>query len=281
MKYAFFGTPKFAAIVLEKLITAKMPPALLVCNPDRPVGRKKIITAPPTKQVIRNEKLEDRVEIVQPENPKSLISQLSSLKLDFAVVCAYAKILPLELLKVSRLGMVGVHPSLLPKYRGTTPIQSAILNGEAETGTTLFLLDEKVDHGAILANAKIQISNSKTYTELETELAELSGNLLVETLPKFVDGKIDLITQDENAATFTKKFKTDEGFIPDEMLRGAQDDAELRISLERKIRALNPEPGVYVIKNGKRIKILNLETIQYEGGKPRKVKGALNFLGSL
>lgn len=246
-----------------------MPPALVICNPDKPVGRKQVITPPPAKAMAQKH----GIPVAQPDTLNTeVFKRLNMEELDFAIVAAYAKILPLEILKLPRLGMVGVHPSLLPKYRGTTPIQSAILAGEAETGTTLFLLDEKVDHGAILAQCVLQIANQDTYETLLEKLANLSGELLVETLPKFAQGTIDLQTQDENLATLTKKFKAEDGLVD----LGKEDEA----TIEKKIRALNPEPGVYVIKDEKRVKILDAQTIQYEGGKPRKVKDSIEFLKS-
>lgn len=278
MRYAFFGTPEFAAIILEKLIQAGMPPALLVCNPDRPFGRKKIITAPPVKSLILKHESWN-IKLLQPETlDESFKLQVSSFKLDFAIVAAYAKILPKEIIELPRLGTVGVHPSLLPKYRGATPIQSVILSGEEETGTTLFMLDEKVDHGPILAKSEIRMSESETYESLHSKLAELSGNLLVETLPKFVKGEIKPQIQNEKEATYTKKFKAEDGYIDPDILRQAQDGTRpgKTIEIEREIRALNPEPGVYTIQNGKRVKLLEaelsdgklkLKKIQVEGRK--------------
>jgi methionyl-tRNA formyltransferase len=188
---------------------------------------------------------------------------------DIAVVAAYAKILPKEILDSLPDKFLGVHPSLLPQYRGATPIQSAILAGEAETGTTLFLLDAKVDHGKIISSRKYKVLSDDNYETLIEKLAVLSGDLLIETLPKFATGAIDLITQDENQATYTKKFKTEDAFVDLQ-----KDDP---IVIERKIRALNPEPGVYAIKNSKRVKILDKNTIQVEGKSPQKIDGLHSF----
>ncbi len=255
--------------MLEKLVAAGMEPSLVVCNPDRPVGRKQTVTAPPTKLLAEKY----GIPVWQPE--KLEIEECASKigGMDFAVVAAYAKILPDAILRMPRLGMIGVHPSLLPKYRGTTPIQNAILHGDAETGTTLFMLDQKVDHGAILADARIALTNSETYTDLEKKLAELSGDLLTATLPKFATGSIDPRTQDETEATFTKKFKTEDGLVD----LAKEDDA----TIDRKIRALNPEPGVYVVIKGKRIKMLDRGTVQPEGKRAQKVKDAIAFTRNL
>jgi len=253
IKYVFLGTSKFAAIILEELIQAGLPPTLVICNPDRPAGRKKIITSPPVKLIMEKAKLITRVS--QPETfSPSFIAQLSAVNADLFIVAAYAKIIPKAILKIPRLGIIGIHPSLLPKYRGPTPIQNAILNGDVETGVTLFLLDEKIDHGPIIANAKFPMLNPKiTYQELYDELAKLGAKLLMETLPKFIKNEIKPLQQDESLATYTHKFSTQDAFVDLN-----KDAADLII---KKIRALNPEPGVWTILNGQRTKILDAELI--------------------
>lgn len=272
MRYVFFGSPKFAEIILKTLIDAGMPPSALVCNPDRPFGRKKILTAPPTKVAA----LSHGIPILQPEVLDADIArQIARFNPDFFVVAAYAKILPRAILALSRLGTIGVHPSLLPKYRGATPIQSAILAGESETGTTLFLIDERVDHGPVLAYSKLRIAHGDTYELLMQTLAEKSGDLLKEALPRFFAKKMIPQPQSESAATYTKKFSTDDGFV--DLGVDAPETAW------RKIRALNPDPGVYTYTeiNGKRIRVKLLAAemrdgklvptlIQREGGKPTR-----------
>src|SRR3990167_5776499 len=164
MRYIFFVTPNFAAIILEKLIKSSLIPSAVVCNPDRPIGRKKNITPPPTKSLA----LHYNIPILQPEILTNNKLQITNYKPDFFVVAAFSKILSKEILQIPRLGTIGIHPSLLPKYRGATPIQTAILNGDTETGTTLYLIDEKIDHGAILAQRKLPIENLN-YQELEKQ----------------------------------------------------------------------------------------------------------------
>lgn len=264
MKYAFFGTPEFAKIVLQELIDAKFPPALVVCNPDRPVGRKQILTAPPTKLLAK----EHGIKVAQPETKESIVNYLST-GFDFFVVAAYSKILPKNVITLPHLGIIGVHPSLLPKYRGATPIQSAILAGESETGASLFMINEKVDNGPVLAQEKLSIENSD-YPTLEDRLAHLSGKLLVKILPDFMNKKTRPKPQNDAEATFTKKFTTEDGFVDLE-----KDDP---VIIGRKVRALNPEPGIWTIKDGRRMKILAaelkdgglfLKKIQFEGGRPQ------------
>lgn len=237
-KFTFFGTPEFAAIVLEKLITVGWIPEVVVCNPDKPAGRKKIITPPPVKLLA----IEYDIKVYQPDKLEVGSWKLEiSEPVDFAIVAAYGKIIPKEILNIFPKGVIGVHPSLLPRYRGPSPIQTAILNGDAETGVSLFLMDEKIDHGQVLVNRKLKIENKETYKSLLKKLAETGAELIIETVPKWLTGEIKPVFQDDGSASYTKKFNAEDGFIDLE-----KDSAEI---IERKIRALNPEPGVYVFMN--------------------------------
>jgi len=266
MKYLFFGTPEFAFSILSGLIKADLSPMGVVCNPDRPVGRKKVITPPPVKTLA----LENGIKIFQPEK----LSGFDANGADFAIVAAYSKIIPQNVLDMFPKGVIGIHPSLLPKYRGATPIQSAILAGEKETGVTLYMMDGKVDHGEIINNGKIKISEDDSYSSLENKSAELAVALVLEFIKNFNAGKIITMKQDESRATLTKKFVTQDGFV--------DVDKDEPVIIERKVRALNPEPGVWTIQQvqGKprRMKILEVEIkngkfslkkIQYEGEKPK------------
>ncbi|MEK7548909.1 MAG: methionyl-tRNA formyltransferase [Patescibacteria group bacterium] len=289
MKFIFFGSPEFAAIILEKLIKASLLPQAVACNPDKPVGRKKIITPPPTKLVIRNQKIENGIEILQPEKlDNHLITQLLNHKPDFFIVAAYSKIIPKEILEIPHFGTIGIHPSLLPKHRGPTPIQTAILNGDKETGTTLFLMDEKIDHGLILATSHLPITTNDNYETLMRKLAELSANLLIETLSNIKEKIKNAKPQNESEATYTKKFKTEDAFInPEDLEKTQKGEGKTAAEIDRKIRALNPEPGTFTVIKGKRIKLLEakikdnklkLVKIQKEGKKPQIIN---NFIESL
>lgn len=340
MNHIFFGTPEFAAIILEKLIKAGYIPSAVICNPDRPVGRKKIITPPATKIIAQKY----NIPVLQPESLKTknlafgevldesqndsnspklaliksifnnnnksnsvsvdnfqshgptgnrtpetrvLISDSNHSRpmanllyqnWDFFVVAVYSQIIPKEILEIPRLGTIGVHPSLLPKYRGASPIQTAILNGEETTGTTLYLMDEKLDSGLILATNHLSIATNETYKSLHDKLAKLSADLLIETLPNIEKEIKNAKPQNESQVTYTKKFLTENAFIKPEDLKEAQnDDGEIANKIERKIRALNPEPGVFTYINDKRTKLLEakiiegklkLTKIQVEGKKP-------------
>lgn len=281
MSYVFFGTPRFAEIVLERLFAAGMPPAAVVCNPDRPLGRKKIIAPPPVKRLALSRA--PHAAVFQPEAlDENFIKELRAMKPDLFVVAAYAKIIPQAVLVIPARGAIGVHPSLLPKYRGAAPIQSAIMNGERETGVTLYLMDEKMDHGPILARASVPLDARRTdYAALERALAELGGDLLVKTLPAAAAGRAAAPEpQDETQATYTKKFATDDGRVDEtDLARAERGDAELAAAIVRKINALTPEPGVWTVRAGKRVKLLKaavengrlkLLVTQREGEKPRK-----------
>jgi len=328
MNYVFFGTPKFAAIVLEKLIGAGLIPEAVVCNPDEPVGRKKVLTAPPTKIIAQT----NNIPIFQPQKleignwkPRTRnfvsVRDQSSTELrsgagleinelgniDLAIVAAYNKIIPEAILNSLPAKFIGVHPSLLPKYRGPSPIQTAVLNGDKETGANLFLIDKEIDHGPVLAGAKCDISEKDNYETMERKLAELGAKLLIENLQKYLDGKIKSIEQNHEKATFTKKFSTEDGqvilplsVIPSETRNldsspSAQNDRKEDPAklIFNKIRALNPDPGVFTFistKNGlKRIKLLEAEIkdgklellkVQPEGKKPMSYKDFLNGLKS-
>jgi len=282
MKFIFFGTPEFAAIILEKLIQAELMPEAVICNPDKPTGRKQIITPPPVKVLAQKYGL----TIYQPKDKNELLEIIKKLQPDLAIVAAFGMLFPKEILAVPKYGFINIHPSLLPKYRGPTPIQTAILNGDEKTGVSLFLIDEKMDHGPILAKRELEfpISNFQ-FPILSQKLAELGADLLIETLPDFVVGKITPLPQNELQATYTKKFSTQDAYIEPKDLEEAQEKGgDKAVEIDRKIRALNPEPGTFTLilsKGGlKRTKLLEakiidgklkITKIQVEGGKPKEI----------
>ncbi len=283
MRYVFFGTPRIARIILERLIELGLPPVALVCNPDRPAGRKKIITPPATKEFLLEKKSD--IGIFQPESlDEATEKRLRAYDADFFLVAAYAHILPPGILTIPKQGTLGIHPSLLPQYRGPSPILSVLLAREKSTGTTIYCMDEKMDHGPLIAQESLPIHGTEKYAELEERLARLSAELAAKTIPSFLEGKITPTPQDENRATFTKKFSTGDAFIAEADLKAAisgKDPARAELILG-KINAFASEPGAWTIENGKRIKILDariengaliLKTIQKEGGKPQPASG--------
>ena len=257
-------------------------PEAVICNPDKPTGRKQIITPPPVKVLAQKYGL----TIYQPKDKNELLEIIKKLQPDLAIVAAFGMLFPKEILAVPKYGFINIHPSLLPKYRGPTPIQTAILNGDEKTGVSLFLIDEEMDHGPILAKRELEfpISNFQ-FPILSQKLAELGADLLIETLPDFVVGKITPLPQNELQATYTKKFSTQDAYIEPKDLEEAQEKGgDKAVEIDRKIRALNPEPGTFTLslsKGGlKRTKLLEakiidgklkITKIQVEGGKPKEI----------
>jgi len=276
VKFIFFGTPRFAAIIVGGLINQGFLPSAVVTNPDRPTGRKKIITPPPVKIICR--KLNPLLPILQPEKiDDDFLNQLRKYDVDFFLVAAYGKILPKSLIDIPRYGTIGIHPSLLPKLRGATPIQSAILSGLQTTGITLFLIDEKMDHGPIISMKSFDIYASDNAESLSDRLAILSKEMIVEIMPNI--SSLTTHPQNESEATYVSKFTTNDAYISFEDLERAEKGIDnLAESVNCKIRGFFPEPGAWTHKNGKRVKLLNaevmqrklvLKSVQVEGKKPK------------
>ena len=276
MKFVFFGTPRFAAIIVGGLINQGFLPSAVVTNPDRPAGRKKTITPPPVKIICR--KLNPLLPILQPEKiDDDFLNQLREHDADFFLVAAYGKILPKSLISIPRYGTIGVHPSLLPKLRGATPIQSVILNGLKETGVTLFLIDEKMDRGPIISMKSLDIHANDNAESLSDRLAILSKEMIVEIMPSI--SSLITQTQNESEATYVSKFTANDAYVSLEELEraceGIENSAE---SVNRKIRGFYPEPGAWAHQNNKRVKLLDaeiklgklvLKSVQVEGKKPK------------
>jgi methionyl-tRNA formyltransferase len=278
MRYIFFGTPEFAAIVLQRLLDAGLPPLAVVCNPDRPVGRKKLLTPPPVKRLIANSK--GHIEILQPEKLNEIRDKLYAMRPKLFIVAAYAKIIPQGILDIPSHGTLGVHPSLLPRLRGASPIQSAILTGEPQTGVSLYAMDAEMDHGPVYASERLADydADRDTTATLLPRLAALGGEMLTKLLHKTNDGLPPATAQDHERATLTRKFRTEDAFIePEDLAQALAGDAERAKAVHRAIRAFDPEPGAWTIRDGKRLKLLAarledaklvLTRIQYEGKTP-------------
>ncbi|MBU4481319.1 methionyl-tRNA formyltransferase [Patescibacteria group bacterium] len=233
LKIVFLGTSEFGAIVLEGLIKGNYKPILVVTASDKPVGRKQLLTPSPVKVIAQKYD----IPVLQPDRIVNCKLKTVGLKPDLAIVSAYGQIIPKDMLDIPKSGFINVHPSLLPKYRGPSPIQAAILNGDQETGVTIILVDEKMDHGPIIKSSKLKVQSSKfTYRELHNKLAELGAKLLLETIPKWTKGEIKPTPQDESKATYTKILKKEDGKIDWE--KSAKE-------LERQVRAFSPWPGSY------------------------------------
>lgn len=251
MKYVFLGGGDFSVRVLEILRQNNFIPELVVTTSDKPAGRGLKLQSNPVKLWTQKNNIKYTTDY-------SLLVTGYSL----FIIAAYGKIIPKEILEIPKYGTLNVHPSLLPKFRGPSPIQSFILSGEEKTGVTIMLTDEQVDHGPIVAQRQWEIPKLY-YKELEEELAELGGKLLVKTIPDFMAGKIKPVAQDHSKATFTKKITKEDGLINLE-----KESPEL---IERKIRAFTPWPGVYTFINNKRLIITKAELID-SGLKIQRVK---------
>ena len=255
----FMGTPEFGAIILEGLCQSEYKPILVITAPDKPVGREQILTPPPVKILAEKYK----IPILQPEKIQDVIAEIRATSPGLVAVAAYGQILPKEILEIPKFGCLNVHPSLLPRWRGASPIQYTILNGDKKTGVTIMLMDEKMDHGPILSQRVIKIGENETAASLHNKLANLGGHLLLETIPKWQRGLIKPIPQDESKVTYTKILTKENGKI------NWKKTAEV---LEREIRAFSIWPGSYTFweKKGKsiRIKILKARVLKSTGGIP-------------
>jgi len=250
IKIIFTGTPEFGVIILDKLIQNNLKPILVITAPDKPVGRKQILTPPPVKLLAEKYK----IDVIQPAEIRNSKSEIRKLEPDLIVVASYSQIIPKDILDIPKFGCLNVHPSLLPKYRGPSPIQFAILNGDKKTGVTIMLMDEKTDHGPILAQRELEfpISNCQL-PKLHDELANLGAQLIIETIPKWIKGEIKPRPQDESKATYTKILKKEDGKI--DWKKSARE-------IERQIRAFNPWPGSFTLWEKRRIKILKARVLE-------------------
>ena len=247
--FAFFGTDNFSVGVLDELKKAGLLPKIIITSPDKPKGRGLKITPPPVKLWA----IENKIDFLQPEKLDEKFNlEIGNWKLEIGVVASYGKILPAKILASFPKGTLNVHPSLLPKYRGASPIQAQILNDEKKVGITIILMDEKMDNGPVLARRELeipspnnQIPNNK---ELAKKLAEEGGKLLAETLPKWLAGEIKPITQDNSQATFCQKITKEDGLID------LNSDSRQNFL---KIQAFAGWPGAYffVEQNGKKIRM--------------------------
>ncbi|MEK7625258.1 MAG: methionyl-tRNA formyltransferase [Patescibacteria group bacterium] len=243
-KIIFFGTQNFGAGILRCLIESeKYDLVAVITQPDRKIGRDQATQKSPVKILAEQHHL----RVLQPETLKNWTLDIGVWNL--AIVCQYGLIIPKSILELPKHGFINVHTSLLPEYRGASPIQTAIVNGEAVTGVTIMLMDEKMDRGPILSQTKIQIAPDDTYPDLSEKMEPLAQNLLLKTLIEYLEGGIKPQTQDENGATFCKMFSRDDGRI---------DWQKSSAEIYNQYRGLTPWPGVWTSLNKKRLKLLKI-----------------------
>jgi methionyl-tRNA formyltransferase len=242
---AFFGTHEFAATILEGLLNN---PSFLVktvfTQPDRKVGRKQVLEESPVKKLATQQNL----HIQQPNSLKEYTLEPNNYTL--AVVAQYGLIIPQHIIDAFPKGMINVHGSLLPKYRGASPIQAALMAGEQTSGVTIMIMDALVDHGPILAQQSLFITPDDTFTSLAQKMATEGSTLLLNTLPKYVQGEIVPQTQDHGQATFTKLLSKEDGRID------FSKSAEVIYNL---FRGLTPWPGIWCLWDNKRLKLLAID----------------------
>jgi methionyl-tRNA formyltransferase len=244
MKLVFCGTPAFAVPTLEALIAAGHEIALVVSQPDRPVGRAQTLTAPPVKQAA----LAAGLPIAQPEKIRNNLefrAQLEAIAPDANIVVAYGRIIPPWMLALPRLGCINLHGSLLPKYRGAAPIQWAVAMGDAFTGNTTMLLEEGLDTGPILLQQTVEIGPDKTAVDLFEELAVAGAPLMVETLARLSAGTVQPQPQNHAGATFAPILDREDGRM-DFAARTAHE-------LYNRWRGFQPWPGAFTTLDGKKL----------------------------
>lgn len=244
MKIVFMGTPTFAVPVLQKLLEAGHDVIAVYSQPDRPSGRGNKLTRTPVKQFA----LDNELEVRQPKSLRSqeVQAELASLLPEVIVVAAYGLFLPLPVLELPPLGCLNIHPSLLPKYRGPSPVVTAILNGDNVTGVTIMKLDEGMDSGPILAQREVPIGDYETAPELTERLFGVGADLLIDTLQAWASERIEAHPQDDRQATITSLVKKEDGEI---------DWNSSPEHITRMIRAYQPWPGTFTHWNGKLLKI--------------------------
>ncbi len=244
MRLVFFGTPLFAIPSLERLLSIPHTLLAVVTQPDRPKGRHLKLTPPPVKSYAQ----ERNLPILQPQkaNDPKLLETLFHLKPDLFIVISYGQILPKPLLELPRLFSLGLHPSLLPRYRGAAPIPWTVLNREKETGVTILRINERVDAGDILLQRSTIVDGSEDTMNLAQRLAQMGAELLIEGLDLIEGGKANFTVQDEAQATYARRLTKEDGRIDWE--RPAEE-------ICAQVRALVPWPSTYAFYKGQRIGI--------------------------
>ena len=250
MNIIFMGTPKFSIPILESLARQGNAIVGVVTRPDKPSGRGRKMEESPLKIYANH----FGYKVLQPKNFRSAqaVDEISQLKPDIFVVAAYGAILPQSLLDIPRYGVINLHPSLLPKYRGPSPVATAILNGEAVTGISVMYLDSGIDTGPVLSQLEEPIRSDDTTESLTTRLFSKGRDLLLTQISLLRENHVSLTPQDSNEATMTKMLRREDGLIDFQM------SAE---NLERQVRAFYPWPGTYTFWDGQMLKIIGAECV--------------------
>lgn len=248
MKVVYFGTPEFAVPTLERLLASSHEVVFVVSRPDRPVGRRQVLTSPPVIETARDRGL----ECLQPKNLKGpeIAGRLSESGADAAVVVAFGKLIPADLIEIPRHGFVNLHPSLLPRHRGPSPIQWSLVCGDRTTGVTTMQIDEGMDTGPILLQKRVQIEDHETAATLGPRLAEIGADLIVDTLDGLAGGSVSPRPQPTDGVNVTPMLRRNFANV-DWSMPARQ--------LINRLRGFTPWPGLYTKFRGGRMKIFGLE----------------------
>lgn len=251
MKIVFMGTPDFAAGALKAIVEAGHEVTAVVTQPDKPKGRSKELQAPPVKEYA----MEKGIPVLQPARIRTpeAVEELKKYEADVYVVAAFGQILTKEILEYPKFGCLNIHASLLPKYRGASPIAWAILNGDDKTGVTIMQMDEGIDTGDMLLQKEIEISENETTDSLFDKLMDLGGETILEVLSLLGTDKIVPVKQNNDEATHVGKFDKNFGEI------NWTESADV---IERKVRGLNSWPSAYTFFRGKRLKVWESKVVE-------------------
>ena len=236
---------EFAVVILEGLYE-KYGVDLVVTQPDKPVGRKRIVQGTPVK----NKAVELGIEVFQPLNIKKDNHRILSDSFDFIIVCAYGQIIPEVVLHHARFQAINVHASLLPKYRGGSPMHYAIINGDEETGVSVMYMEKRMDSGKVLSQKKIKILRQDNVKTLEDKLAVIGRDLLIDTLDNILSNRAKALAQDEDLVTYAYNFKDDQLVI--DFTKPAKD-------IFNHVRGMNPWPIAFLIVDEKKLKIYDTD----------------------
>lgn len=249
LHWAFFGTSQFSVLVLDEMKSHGFLPSLIITTPDKPKGRKLVLTPPDVKIWADKEGIQSTqlATLRKPESEETIRS-FSPHDFDVFVVASYGKIIPQNILNLPKFQTLNIHPSLLPKLRGPSPMASAILS-ENETGVTIMRLDAEMDHGPILAQKKVEVEWPPYAEDLEKILSKAGGDMLADLLPRWINGDIQEVEQDHSLATYCEKIEKEHGLLD------LNAPAETNL---RKIRAFHIWPGAYFFdtKGDKKIRIV-------------------------
>ncbi len=261
MRIVFFGSPDFALPSLDALVAAGHDVVLVVSQPAKPVGRSAEVSDPPVARRAR----ELAIPVFQPPTLKdeAAVARLADTKADLFVVVAYGKILAQRILDLPRHGCVNVHGSVLPRWRGASPVQAALLAGDFETGVSIMRMEAGMDTGPVFAVSRTPIGEDEDAGTLSARLARDGAALLVATLPRIAAGEAEAAKQDDALATFCPKIRREDGRV---------DFARPAIELLRRLRAFTPWPGLFAFRGGRRVKLLAArEAVARSGAAPGEV----------